>query len=305
MHKDFESRMFDIYLDSITNKYGFEEEIPEDLPQKEETSEINLAEPGVSWDASGKVLGSIRELAIENDLICYVVVDRSPSEGFLALKASQFTRYAFEDDTIISCRGGKYLAELENSFILADNEVETSVVLDYLDTYGLMELQKNLEEYKKDPGILKFSATGLDEWKSLFRIKEHELTLPLRYRNRESMPPLWIPQLELQQEESLLSELSYAASSFSLSDAFKLMRQNDSDNILHTISHTLRKEPNGNVTLHPAPEYDGKKGRIYCGAFCVFKGFLPKTLYLNPSKKMSLSALQSILDIRIEIEDQG
>ncbi len=309
MTKSFGETLYEIYLSSIQDVVEYE-----DSPAGETSPEYGSGESRlevIDRDKDQipfrKVVGTVRELAWKGSLICYVIIDELPQDHYQVIKASPFIQFAFGKDQLITGHLGQYIAELENSFQLSASEIERSVVLDSIDTLSLMEIQQALDdEAETGKAWLKNDGGGdLYSWKQKFRMRELELTVWFRSRNAAGSFKLLIPQLEWVDEAALVASLHFAADTHCLYEAFSLMRQRDSRQIFHTLSHTLQRESNGWIALYPDPELCTKRGKIFCGALCVFDGYLPARVILDyRAEGLDLEAFQSCLGIRIELVDE-
>lgn len=310
--------MFELYLSSIEPELsdnsaaftGDEDTVPEsDLDSLGLITSIDFAriiENNLPAEAEPLPLpGGIRAMEESSGIIQFLIVEKDGND-YLCLKASQFTIFAAEEDVLVQTDGPGYLVESCNRFLLSEREVGSAVMLCRCEALSLMEVQSVIHGQLAPNAIkkLKPKLTGdLSAYTNRFRIMEYELTRRLRFRGRESKTPVWIPQVELQINRGFLDQLPFAAADADLELAYNLIRPKDEDSVYYAPTHTLALEPSKAVLMIPDDKLVGQKARIYCGAFCVFEGFLPKSLYLLPQAFAPLHQIQSILEITIEITD--
>ncbi len=249
-------------------------------------------------NAEDAVLGSIRAVSVDGYEIHCLILEQAQDGLYSAAKTSSFTCFATAHDYIATGRFGQVLVEMDNEFRLGPAEVLGRPGVDVLSLIELMEVLRAREEY-----VAKGLSTPLDldpfSYKAMFRIKEHELTLLLRSRSRDEDHRLWVPQLELADAFQPIA-VNYLAASETLAAAFGMLVQPKDCKVFYTPTHSLYKTESGSVVLLPAPELVGKNCEVHCGAFRVFRGYLPKTLVLGMGPAISLPDLQEYLDIRIE-----
>lgn len=244
-------------------------------------------------------LGSVRELKFLDKLILFVLMSKTAKGSYLCVKASSFTEFAVSTDVILAGLGGDYLFDPSNTFILQAEEIAASVELFGLELLDFMELESKLEMGEhafKDA----FKDISLDSFKARFRIQEYELSLPFKSRKPASPHQLWIPQLAF--DFGLLKEKqnSFAAKGQDLETAFGMLKQSANAKVFYTLTHSLKLLDSGQIILIPESKYCQLYCDVYCGAFKVFSGYMPKEFLLGSRMPFSLVELQEILDIRIE-----
>ena len=307
-NEDLEKELFEIYLDSLEDRFDFNEdkEKIESLITEAGEASIIVEKKNIIEPIETQVLGTIRQLSHSGKLINYTPLELKENGLFLAMKASSFVRYALNTDIIAPGYSGEYLIDPYNNFLLYPEEIEYSVVLDYLDTVSVLVLQEAFDNIKKEEQIRKridFSAIQ-DKWKLEFRFKEYQLTSHFRFRNVDENAIDLSPMVDLLMKKEELSISKYAAARPTLTEAFDLMRQPKSSNIFYALTHTLVKESDGRVFLYPDEDYIDKAGRIYICTECVFEGYIPRRLRLGVIGFRDLKSIQELLNIRIEIEEE-
>jgi len=305
MKTQYDKELFEIYLESTRSGNDPVTSREDALPDSLSVCSISIESDAGDPVCIGNLIGTIRELAWEDSLICCLVLEKTEEESYLVFKASQFTRYAMPDDPKLTGWCGDYLVELDNSFRLTQREIDEAVYLDRVDAFSLMQLQHAWDGFRESPECWDIRVDSLDDWRSKFRIREHELTRHFRHRNLDGNRDLWVPQLDLLKPQRLASQLPLAAAIMPLSEAFELLNQKGARDIYYSLTHTLKMENGARVSLRPAPECLHKKGRVCFGTFCVFEGVLPAVLYFSSGGFRDLEALQKSLDIRIELAEEG
>ncbi|MCB5257981.1 MAG: hypothetical protein WC179_06845 [Candidatus Cloacimonadaceae bacterium] len=307
-NEDFEKALFESYLDSIEDKFDFEVDTIEieDLTNESGEAKIIIKDKDIIEPLDTQVLGTIRQLSHKGKLINYVPVELQENGLYLVMKASSFVHYALNIDIIALGYSGKYLIDPYNNFLLYPEEIENSVLLDYLDTFSVLQLQEALKNSltEKQEGKRIMYSDITESWKLEFRIKEYQLTSYFRFRNLNvnSVDLTTIVDLLMKKEE--LSINKYAAARPTLTEAFDLMKQPKSSNIFYALNHTLVRESDARVLIYPDDEYIGKAGKIYICSECVFDGYIPKKLCLGVIAFKDLISIQEVLNIRIEIEEE-
>ncbi len=307
-NEEFEKELFEIYLDSLEDRFDFDEgkEKIESLTTEAGEANIIVEQKNNIEPIETQLLGTIRQLSHSGKLINYVPVALQENGLYLVMKVSPFIHYALDTDIIAPGYSGQYLIDPYNNFLLYPEEIEDSVVLDYLDLMTIFELQealeKSIKEKQEGKGI-DYSAIQ-DKWKLEFRFKEYQLTSYFRLRDQDANALDLTPMVDLLVKKEGLAMNKYAAARPTLTQAFDLMRQPETSNIFYALTHTLVKEPDGRILLYPDEDYIGKLGKIYICTECVFEGYIPKQLWLGLRGFKDLKSIQEWLNISIEIEEE-
>jgi hypothetical protein len=324
--------LYEMYEDSITVESPDISDWTDELNDRGQIYHVRL-QTRFDFPVIGKLIGSIRILEFDGNLIQYLVMGQRPDGMFAALKVNSFTDLGTRSDPGFSSYHNRYIAEMDNSFPLTREEVEASVVLDEIDTYTFIQLEGALEQVaSRHPGLS--LPRDLNKWQKQFRLKEHEITCHFRSRDIAlGKLPIWIPGLELdgtaesqhivychKPDYDLVDYMSKEKPSdksehdtkpvdrWQEPDFRKVGRQADMD--LPKLADKLSKPPDrgtgedfslhyqeGHLIIQPGREYIGKPGSLYSGGYCVFSGNMPDSLMVSSCPRMPLEDLRERLEL--------
>lgn len=129
-----------------------------------------------------EVPGSVRVMELGKSLICCLVLDSRSQGLWQALQLSMFTEFGATGDLIVKARGGAYLALAENSFLLTEEEISQSVVVDRVGLYDLMKAREFVEQPDRER-YGRYLLFGLPhEVRQSFVLSEFDLSCELRSR---------------------------------------------------------------------------------------------------------------------------
>ncbi|MBW6514627.1 MAG: hypothetical protein K0B87_07715 [Candidatus Syntrophosphaera sp.] len=316
--------LFQVYLDSIRSSR--EQDLPSfPLPEKPSAAKGQRGREPEFTFSPDKLLGNVRLLDDGEYLVHFLVIGQAGRGLYTALKVSPFAYFQAKTDLEFAGYAGSYIAELDNSFHLNQDEIAASIILDDVDGYTFMQLESAWEARSGEIAH-RFRLDKFDSWQARFHIQEHELTLSYRSRNTlTGLPPtLWIPHLEIGPEDrwTTVSRSHAPYRRERMNDEYNLVQFDRmparKDKVEHVCEkceqdmfaaipvqmfeerdYSLEFGPGGSIVLLPHRRFIGRMVTIYCDEYKVFQGLLPKVLTVTDRPDSSLYKIEAGLKFRI------
>lgn len=295
MPRKYREMLYELYISSLASvvpDQTFAEPIKPGLPEERHLTFVKRDE--LPSDEYALILAH----ESKDYEITSLVLGMGKDGKYMAYKISSFLCFASEYDIIFGAGNSSYLLEMDNFYYLETKEVKEGVVLGYLSSAELADVNSKIESYLNNPPT-SYDNTELSAPENKFRIKEHELTL--EYRSRHNPPLLWLPQYQLQYKRNDESVLAHAAADGGLDEMFKILETQKDKNVYFAREFSLQRSASNDLTFITDAEYIGQKAEILCGEIVVFRGTLPKELVLAHFMPLSVDQAQRFLNVNVRM----